>query len=173
MSRTIRDLRPAGPVPEEVELGPYFLAYSDLESSLRRLVVVAIATTHGYSGDRYSHTSRMVEALTTEMNFAGIEEAIETVIEIRTEASGEELRAELQSEWKRLKKRCVDERRRRNRFAHSSVTIEEDLGGAILVDGKKPKMYSAEELRDRIEAIRDLTRDVQGLASRILMVPFA
>ena len=53
------------------------------------------------------------------------------------------------------------------------MTIEEDLGGAILVDGKKPKMHSAEELRDRIEAIRDLTRDVQGLASRILMVPFA
>ena len=114
----------------------------------------------------------MVEALTNEMTFYEIEKAIDAVIEIRTQTLDEDTRAELQSEWKALRKRCNRERERRNRFAHSSVTIEEDLGGRIRVGGREPKTYSALELQKRIKRINDLTWDMQGFAGRILQVRF-
>ena len=172
MSRTIGDLKSSDPTPEEAALGEYYLAYSELESWLRQLVALAIATTHGYSGDRYSRSRQMVDALTRGMTFAAIENAIEEIVEIRTKALEEQERAKLQSQWKMLRKRCASERERRNRFAHSSVTIEEDLGGAILVSGRKPKTYSAEQLKERSTRIRGLTRDIQNLATRLLMTPF-
>ena len=115
----------------------------------------------------------MVEALTNEMTFYGIEKATKAIIEIRTEALDEESRAELRTDWKQLRKRFRAERERRNRFAHSSVTIEEDLGGAIHVASSEPETYSAEELRDVTEKIKGLTENVEELAVRILMLPFA
>ena len=113
----------------------------------------------------------MVEALLNEMTFYEIEKAIDAVVEIRTQTLDEDTRAELQGEWRALRKRCNKERERRNRFAHSSVTIEEDLGGRIRVGGREPKTYSALELQERIKRVRDLTWDMEGFASGILQLP--
>ena len=171
MSRTIGDLRPSEPAPEEAALGEYHLAYSELESSLRRVVVWAFRIP-GPDADLRERTRSMVEALLNEMTFYEIEKAIGVVIEVRAQTLDEKTRVELQGEWRKLRKRCTEERERRNRFAHSSVRIEEDLGGRIRVGGKEPKTYSAEELRKKIEIVEALAGDVQEFASRILMAPF-
>ena len=99
MARKLGDLKSTSLSPEEAALGEYLLAYSALESSLRRLVGLAIATTHGYSGDRYWRTSLMVEALTNEMTFYEIEKAIWAVIDVRTQTLDTTSRDELQATW--------------------------------------------------------------------------
>ena len=115
----------------------------------------------------------MVEALTNEMTFYEIEEAIGTIIEIRTQASNEEMRAELQREWTSLKGSCDNERGFRNRLAHRSVTTPEELSGAIHVAGKNPETYSAEELREKTKRVYGLRDRVQELATRLSFeVPF-
>ena len=167
MSRTIGDLRPSEPAPEEAALGEYLLAYSALESSLRRLVGLAVATTHGYSGDRYLRTRLMVDALTNEMTFHGVEEAIAAIIEIRAQALDDESRGELQSEWTTLRGSCDNERGFRNRLAHRSVTTPEELGGAIHVAGKTPETYSAEKLRERAARVYRLRDRVADLATQL------
>ena len=171
MGRTVEDF--AGePFPEQAELGGYHLAYSALESSLRHLVVWAIATTHGYRGDRYSRAQEMIEALTNEMTFHGIEQAIANIIEVRVQALKDDERASLQATWKTLKKRCDRERERRNRLVHQSVRIEEELGGNILVGGRNTDTYSAQEIRERAEKIDELKSAVDDLGARIIRVPF-
>ena len=170
MSWTIGDLRPSEPAPEEAALGEYHLAYSELESSLRRVVVWAFRIS-GQDADLRERTRSMVEALLNEMNFYEMEKAIGVVIEVRAQTLDEKTRVELQGEWRKLRKRCTEERERRNRFAHSSVRIEEDLGGRISVGGREPKTYSAEELRERIKRVRDLTWDMEEFASGILQLP--
>ena len=109
----------------------------------------------------------MVEALTNEMTFHAIEEAIVVIIEIRAQALDDESRGELQSEWTALRGSCDNERGFRNRLAHRSVTTPEDLGGAIHVAGKKPETYSAEELREMAERVYGLRDRVEELAARL------
>ena len=172
MGLTWGDLKSDEAPPELIELAQYYLAYSELETSLRRLVAMAIATTHGYAGNQHRDTRRMVEALANAMNFHGMLQAIRTVIEIRTQAGDQASRADMLESWRDLKRRCEAERDLRNMFAHSSVSLEEDLGGAVLVDGTKQRTYSAEELRKRTKQIDELTRNIDDLSARVFMVEF-
>ena len=94
MSRTIGDLRPSEPAPEEAALGEYHLAYSELESSLRRVVVWAFRIP-GPDADLRERTRSMVEALLNEMTFYEIEKAIGVVIEVRAQTLDEKTRVEL------------------------------------------------------------------------------
>lgn len=160
------------PPPEQTELGGYYLSYSELESSLRHLAVWAIATTHGFRGDGHLRTRDMVQALADEMNFVGITNAITHIIKVRTRTLDTRASKKLRKRWDKIRQQCDKERGRRNSFAHSSLSIEEDLGGAVRVASRTPKTYSAGELRGFAEGIDKLTLDVQGLAECIILVPF-
>ena len=78
----------------------------------------------------------------------------------------------MQAKWKSIEKRLGDVRERRNRFAHSSMRIEEDLGGVILVASKNPQAYPAKKLRKHTKEIDELRFDVDELAGCIIRVPF-
>ena len=133
MGRTVGDLIPTEPEPEEIALGQYFLAYSRLERSVRELAVWAIATAHLY--DNRSHNvevARMVDALVSEMSFHSLCNAITGIIDVRTSTG------EAAQRWKSLRARCDRERGFRNQLAHRSISLgdadpQEELPPALLV----------------------------------------
>ena len=52
------------------------------------------------------------------------------------------------------------------------MSIEEDLGGVILVASKNPQAYPAKKLRKHTKEIDELRSDVDELAGCIIRVPF-
>ncbi|MDA1061470.1 MAG: hypothetical protein O2895_00920 [Chloroflexi bacterium] len=156
---------------EEIEFARYQIAYSELEAAVRFLADWAIASTQGHSGDSYSVVRQMVHALTSEMTFYALEESIATIIDIRAGDLSEESRVGLQKRWKLLRGSLANERGIRNAFAHSAVTIEEDVGYAVVVKGKKDRTYTAEQLQKLTKRVRSLMEKIQALAQEVAAAP--
>ena len=169
MGRTVGDLVPTEPEPEEIALGQYFLAYSRLERSVRELAVWTIAAAHLY--DNRSHNievARMVDALVSEMSFYSLCNAIAGIVDVRT-STGEAAQM-----WKNLRARCDGERRFRNELAHRSISLgdadpQEELPPALLVSRSGQAAlpldfirYTESELQRRIEKIDSLTAEIRA-----------
>lgn len=169
MGRTVGDLVPTDPEPEEVALAQYLLAYSRLEQTVRQLAVWAIALHHLYDNRNHNlDVARMVDALVSQMNFSSLCDAVSGIIDVRT-ASGEAAR-----QWNKLRARCDEERRFRNRLVHSSISLgeadlQQELPPALLISPPGQAAlpmdyvrYPESELQRRIENIDSLAAEIRA-----------